>query len=193
MHILFNTSWRTWQNVQWLALPQPLQSLRRSQVNIEYSSIYRSVKIFCMHSVSYRECICTIVRTHTNWEITWFSARHPLGSRDHEATDQMVPRAPAVADLGIVWFLNEYWFLLLSHDPWEWGPLGVGESLNSQQPNFSSDFDTGHGITYISRKVKIFLVTNSQDHPVVELRLIWLWLWWIWGVSLEKWRFSCMA
>ncbi len=30
------------------------------------------------------------------------------------------------------WFLNEHGFLLLSHDTWEWGSLGVGKLHNSQ-------------------------------------------------------------
>ena len=42
--------------------------------------------------------------------------------------------AQTVAELGIMQFLNGYWFLLLSHGPREWGSLGVGPLQNSQDP-----------------------------------------------------------
>ena len=40
-------------------------------------------------------------------------------SWNHEATGWVVPGPFLVAKLGIMWFLNGYGFLLLSHDSWE--------------------------------------------------------------------------
>ena len=62
-----------------------------------------------------------------------------------EAAGLAVSGVPAIAELGIMRFLNGYGLLFLSYDAWEWGTrvLGNYAFLNTY---FFTDFDTGHGI-----------------------------------------------
>ena len=61
------------------------------------------------------------------------STQQPLGTRNHQAAGRQFLNRPMVAS-GIMWICNEYVFLLVSHDPWEWVSLGVGKPCNSQHP-----------------------------------------------------------
>ena len=67
----------------------------------------------------------------------------------------MVPGTQARARLGNKKFLIGYGFLLLSHDPWEWGSLRIRKLCNSQHPLFSTDFDTGHGTMISSGMITV--------------------------------------
>ena len=75
----------------------------------------------------------------------------------------VVPGDATTVMLEIMQFLKRYEFLLLSHDPWEWGSLGVEKLCNSLHPLFLLVLTLVMGLTKtLSYKVCIALECPIQ-------------------------------
>ncbi len=69
-----------------------------------------------------------LLRNHTTPNEATIGDPEPCGHRPRGSWSLMV------AKLGIKPLVNEYGLLVLSHDPWKWGSLGVGKWCNSHHP-----------------------------------------------------------